>query len=373
MPVRCRAGAAQGATGALCVAFGLLLLTGCATPPATGPGPSLFPAPAVGPLPAPALAPDRSVSRASAAGRVAGRSERLLVYLPAAGDKIEAIAERFLGSAALAWRIADVNGQGWEPDLARPILVPLQAGSPLGISADGIQTVPILCYHRFGDGTSKMTVSPANFEAQLDWLARNHYKVLRLSDLGPFLAGKQALPQRSVVITIDDGYESVHRFAWPLLKKYGFPATLFVYPDFIDSRDGLNWAQLQQLSESGVIDIQSHSKSHRNLIERRPGETDATYRQAIDTEARQPRAVMERRLAAVGVKVRHFAYPFGDANEAVLDALQRADYELAVTVNPGGNAFYAQPLMLRRTMIFGDHDIEAFKQRLQIRRPLSRP
>jgi len=364
----CSARTALAATATLAC----LWLAGCASTPA---GTSAAPNPVAAPpaAAASATAADNTTPRPGAAGRVAGRSDKLLVYLPAPGDQLEAIAERFLGQAALAWRIADADGQRWEPDTLRPMVIPLQAGSALGINSEGVQTVPILCYHRFGAGASKMLVAPATFEAQLEWLARNHYTVLKLSDLSDFLAGKQALPQRSVVITIDDGYESVHRYAWPLLKKYGFTATLFVYPDFIDSRDGLSWAQLQQMAESGVIDIQSHSKSHRNLIERKPGENDASYRTAMDLETRQPRVSMERRLAGAGVKVRHFAYPFGDANEVVLDAVQRQSYELAATVNPGGNAFYAQPLMLRRTMIFGDYDIEAFKQRLQIRRPLNRP
>jgi hypothetical protein len=58
--------------------------------------------------------------------------------------------------------------------------------------ATAIQTVPILCYHRFGSGSSKMLVAPAQFEAQLEWLARHHYKVLRLRDLAGFLAGREA-------------------------------------------------------------------------------------------------------------------------------------------------------------------------------------
>lgn len=286
---------------------------------------------------------------------------------------MQGIAARFLGGAERAWRIADANGQLWRPQAGQPLVVPLVIGNPLGVDAEGVQTVPILCYHRFGGGQSKMIVAPAQFEAQLDWLARNHYQVLRLSDLNDFLAGKAALPQRSVVITIDDGYETVYRHAFPALKRHGFPATLFVYTDFIGARDGLSWSQLQEMAASGVIDIQAHSKSHRNLIERGAGESDAAYRQAIDTELRQPRAVLQRRLGAAGIRVRQFAYPFGDANELVLEAMQRQQYELGLTVNPGGNAFYAEPMMLRRTMIFGDHDLDDFKARLQTRRPIARP
>ncbi len=171
-----------------------------------------------------------------------------------------------------------------------------------------------------------------------------------------------------MVITIDDGYETVHRHAFPLLKKYGFPATLFVYADFIGARDALSWAQLQELAESGLVDIQAHSKSHRNLIEQAANEGDAAYRQSIEAELRLPRAALERRLGAMGVKVHHFAYPFGDANEVVLEAMRRQHYDLGLTVIPGGNAFFAHPLMLRRTMIYGDHSLDDFKARLQLRR-----
>ncbi|MDQ2780345.1 MAG: polysaccharide deacetylase family protein [Pseudomonadota bacterium] len=314
-----------------------------------------------------------------ASGTVAGRNQRLLIYLPVAGDNLRSIATRFLDRADLAWQIEQANGLGgpqWgrpriEPGV--PLIVPLQPGSPIGVDAGGVQTVPILCYHRFGSGNSKMTVSPDHFEAQLDWLARNDWRVLRLADLAPFLAGKQALPPRSVVITIDDGYESVYRYAWPALKRHGFHATLFIYSDFIGARDGLSWAQLQEMAKSGVVDIQAHSRSHRNLVQRRAGESEATYRRNVQTEVAQPRALLDRKLASAGVNIREFAYPYGDANDLVLDALQAQDYSMGLTVTPGGNPFYADPLMLRRTMIFGDHDLEDFKERLVTRRALAAP
>jgi peptidoglycan/xylan/chitin deacetylase (PgdA/CDA1 family) len=304
---------------------------------------------------------------------VAGRSDRLLVYLPRRGDTLEGIAARFLGGAGQAWRVAEANGQRWKPSEGEPVIVPLVHRNPIGVTADGIQTVPILCYHRFGLGPNKMTVTPAQFEAQLDWLARNHYRVLRLGDLTGFLAGREPLPQRSVVITIDDGYESVHRHAFPLLRKYGFPATVFIYTDFVGARDAMSWAQLRELAASGLFDIQGHSKTHRSLVQRTPAETDADFRQAVDGELRLSRAALERQLAALGVQVRHFAYPYGDANDLVLDSMRRNGFDMGVTVNPGGNAFFAHPLLMRRTMIFGDHDLDAFKARVQIRRTSVRP
>lgn len=365
-PVRLARGLSRWG-GALALA-GLLAACG-SQPPAAAP----VSAPAPGRTNAGAgpAAPGAAVE--SARGRVVGRNSRVAVYVPQAGDTLPGIAASLLGDPGLAWRIAEANGQNWEPAAGAPLAVPLGNDNPIGVNGDSFQTVPILCYHRFGSGTSKMLVAPAQFEAQLDWLARNHYKVLRLRDLTGFLAGREFLPQRSVVITIDDGYESVYRYAYPALKKHGFTATLFVYTDFVGARDGLSWAQLQEMAASGVIDIQAHSKSHRNLIERNAGETEAGYRQSIETEVRQPRLLLERRLAAAGVQVRHFAFPFGDANDLVLEAMERNEYSLGVTVNPGGNAFYAQPTMLRRTMIFGDHDLEDFKARLQIQRKFARP
>lgn len=307
---------------------------------------------------------DASASPERSAGAVIARSDRLLIYRPGRDDTLRSIAQQFLGDEERDWVISDFNGLSGALT-EQPLVVPLKPLNPIGVQDDRYQTVPILCYHRFGGASGKMSVSPANFAAQLDWLARNDYRVIRLSQLLGFLQGREALPKRSVVITMDDGYESVHRYALPQLRKHGFPATLFVYSDFIGAGDGLNWSQLTELKNSGLVDIQAHSKTHRNLIERLPGETDEQYRQSIDIEARAPRELLERRLSS---PVKQYAYPFGDANEAVLDALMRQQYQLAVTVTPGGNAFFAMPLMLRRTMIFGDMDMEAFKARLQISR-----
>ena len=85
---------------------------------------------------------------------------------------------------------------------------------------------------------------------------------------------------------------------------------------------------------------------------------------------RVPHDVIEKRLQ---VPQRIYAYPYGDANELVLAALARQHYALGVTVNPGGNPFWAHPLLLRRTMIFGDFDLAAFKARLVTSRPLVAP
>lgn len=290
------------------------------------------------------------------------RSERLVIYLPAPGETLPQIAQYFLGSADLAWRIADAN------TLTRPLLIPLVERNPLGVYSDRIQTIPILCYHRFGRSnggaaSNKMTVPAAAFAAQLAWLKQSGYQVIRLADLRAWLDGQRSLPLKSVVITVDDGYASFYHQAYPLLKQYSMPATLFVYTDFIGAGDGVDWGELQEMSRSGLIDVQSHSRTHRNLIEHPAGESEAAYQQALLNEIKTPRDLLAQRLDN---KQTLYAYPYGDANEAVLAMLGKHNYQLAVSVNAGGNAFFAQPLMLRRTMIFGDMSLEDFKARLQI-------
>ena len=318
-----------------------LALAGCATPPAPPATVAVQPPPA---------------------GQVLARNDRFIIYEPDAGDSLRSLAGAYLGDESKDWMIAEFNGiTSVKPGEA--LVIPLRHLNPAGIREGGYQTVPILVYHRFGAKEDKLVVSPATFAAQLDHLARNDYRVIRLADLLDFLDGKQALPRRSVVITIDDGYASNYHHAYPLLKKYGFPATIFLYTDFAGAADALTWGQMAEMLASGLVDIQPHSKTHVNLSERLAGESDTAYRERLDNEIVVPRDLLRRRLSIQSVS---YAYPYGDANEVVVERIAKAGYRLAVTVNPGGNPAFGQPLLRRRTMIFGDQNLEQFKARLHV-------
>lgn len=322
------------------------LLAGCATPPAPSSGTALPPARTEG---------------------VIARDARFVIYMPTEGDSFASLARSFLGDERRDWEIADFNGVA-RPEPGKALAIPLQPVNPTGVTADGYQLITILCYHRVGPRASRMVLPPENFAAQLDYLARNNYRVIRLADVPDFLAGRKPLPRRAVVITFDDGHVSSYEHAYPLLKKYNFPATFFLYTDFIGSGDALNWARIQEMAQSGLIDFQSHSKTHANLTLRLPGETDARYRERLDAEVRVPRDLIQRQLRN---KVGLYAYPYGDANEIVIERLIAGDQTLGATVNPGGNPFFAHPFMLRRTMIFGEHDINAFRAALQTFREIN--
>lgn len=336
----------------------LLLVAGCATAPTPTEPPAE-------PVAAPAKSePPDPVPPAA----VLARNDRFVVYLPKGEDTLGSIARTYLGSAERGWEIAELN-QVSDITPGEPLVVPLRPVNPMGISAKGVQTVPILCYHRVGPRAALMVMPRETFAAQMEYLARNRYNVIRLADLPDFLAGKRALPPRAVVITFDDGHVSTYQHAYPVLRQYGFPATFFLYTDFLGAAEGLNWAQINEMSRSGIVDFQSHSKSHANLMLRLPGESDQRYGERVQAEMRVPRDLIERNLP--GGKVTHYAFPYGDANLTVLERLSQTGHNLGLTVNPGGNAFFAYPLMLRRTMIFGGASMESFRAALQVFRDVN--
>jgi peptidoglycan/xylan/chitin deacetylase (PgdA/CDA1 family) len=303
---------------------------------------------------------------APVAGEVVARNDRFALYVAGPGDTLAGIAKRFLGDERLQGEIAELN-RVTRVEPGQLVAVPLRPLTALGVASDGYQTIPILCYHRLGTSSARMVVTRDSFAAQLDYLARNGYSVVRLSQVLDFLQGTGRLPKKAVVITFDDGSASVYQYAYPLLKKHGFPATVFLYTDVIGGRDSLGWPQIREMQQSGLVDFQSHSKTHANLTVRLPNETDQQYRARLDTEIRGARDLIQRNLQT---SVTHYAFPYGDANELVLERLVQSDHRLGLTVNPGGNAFYAHPLMLRRTMVFGEYDLEQFQKTLQVFRPL---
>ena len=294
--------------------------------------------------------------------QVIGRDQDFIVVVPRSGDTMAMLAQRYLGDANRAWWIAEFNNVT-QARAGQELVIPLKARNPIGVYNNGFQTVPVLCYHRFSSNRGKLAVTPSAFAAQLDYLAQHNYRVITLAQLQAFLHGREALPRQTVVITIDDGYRSTYDIAFPLLKKYGFPATVFLYSDFVGAGDALTWTQMQEMTRSGLIEIQPHSKTHSNLTLRLAQEGEPQYRERMRREVETPSAVIEDRLAN---RVASYAYPYGDTNEVVVDQLAHRGIALGLTVTPGSNGFFANPYMLRRTMIYGEDDLTAFAAKLSV-------
>jgi peptidoglycan/xylan/chitin deacetylase (PgdA/CDA1 family) len=328
-----------------CAGLAVVVMAGCATPP---------------PVPV-ADAPPAAVPVPVVGGPVINRDNDLVLVVARDDDTFAKLAERYLGDATRGWWIAQLNGGGKTVKGGQVVVIPLHPRNVVGVQADGYQAIPILCYHRFGVRPNKLTVTPAAFEAQMEYLARNDYHVITFAQLKRFLDGREPLPPKSVLITIDDGYRATYEVAYPVLRKFGFPATVFLYSDFVGATDAMTWPQMKDMSASGLIDIQPHSKTHSNLTLRLPGETDVRYRERLRREVEAPATVLRERLAETS---RVYAYPYGDVNEVVVDLLTKAGIQQGATVTPGGNGFFAYPYMLRRTMVFGNEDMDAFKAKL---------
>jgi len=132
-----------------------------------------------------------------------------------------------------------------------------------------------------------------------------------------------------VVITIDDDWKSTYDVAFPVLKKFGYPAALFVYTDLIArGASALNWQQLTEMSLHG-IDIQSHSKSHRYLNRREGQESFRAYFEAVRRELSKSAEIIRMRLKK---EVKYLSYPFGDTNSLVIALLDKLGYRGAFTV-----------------------------------------
>ena len=294
------------------------------------------------------------------AGVVLARDDTFAIVVAGPGEDLAALAQRYLGDRAKRWWIGEYNGID-EVRTGQTVVIPLKATNPFGVYANGFVTIPILCYHRFGSRPSQLAVTPAAFEAQMDYLARNGYHVLPLSRVTGFFERGEPIPRKSVVLTIDDGFRSTYDVAFPILKKYGFQATVFLYSDFVGAPDALTWSQMKEMEASGLVSIQPHSKTHTNLTTRLNGEADAKYRDRIRAEVDVPIRAIADHLAVGSLA---YAFPYGDVNETVVDLLKRQGVRLGVTVTPGGNAFFAYPFMLRRSMVFGGDGLDVFKSKL---------
>ena len=290
------------------------------------------------------------------------RGEEYVVHPAASGDTWASLAKTYLQDDAKGWVIADFN-RADEIVLGKQIIIPLIHPNPVGVYSSGYQTLMILCYHRFGPNKSKMVMTPENFDAQMAYLKKHDYRVIPLSAIHAFLKGEAALPHRAVVITIDDGYRSSYDFAYPILKKYNYPATMFVYSDFTGSKDAFGPSQMKEMLGSGLIDIQSHSKTHASMAKRLPNESNEAYRKRIEEEIRIPGMQIKKNL---GLPLHTFAYPYGETNDFLIAQLKGAGYSAGVTVHTGGNPAFGYPFKLRRTMIYGDRDMDAFVKNLRV-------
>jgi len=295
------------------------------------------------------------------------RSEDYVVKVLQDGDNLPVLAKRFLGDEKRAWVIEDANEDiAFEKD--QVIVIPLKQENKGGLSLDGYQAVPVLVYHRFAETCEPSLCTPISvFDQQMRYLKENGYRVISLGMLLDFLEYRQAVPKRSVVITIDDGYKSAYDIAYPILKGYGFSATLFIYTDFVGGgRIAINWDQLREMKSEG-FEVGSHTLSHCDLAKKKEGEDDQAYVARIEKELLVSKQIIDKEL---GQDTTYLAFPYGTYNQRVLRICDQAGYKGGFSVKRGGNPFFADPLALKRDQVL-KRDIHSFIAMLETFHELS--
>jgi len=171
----------------------------------------------------------------------------------------------------------------------------------------------------------RYTFAFEDFVAELDCLDANGYHVIALADLIDYLNGKRdALPAKSVVITLDDGYLSAYTYVYPLMRKREMPFTLFVYPQIVSvGKNYLTWNQLQEMANNGV-DIESHTFTHPLLTLKHHSDMNPDqYSAFLQHELLDSKTEIEKHT---GKPVLFVAYPYSDVDDAVFRAAEQAGY-----------------------------------------------
>jgi len=224
-----------------------------------------------------------------------------------------------------------------------------------------MNAISILMYHQVGK-FSRVDSHRANFcdyrrfQWQMAYLHYFGYRVLSMTEALACVNGDMEIPPRSVVLSFDDGYENFYDYAFPVLQRYQFPATVYMIADMIDQT--ANWMknispgeaprlmslkQLQTISTAG-IEIGSHTLSHAKLAELEPAKQ---YQEIFNSKH-----ILEQKLER---EIQHFCYPYGSFNNDAIQNTRKAGYHSAVTCLRGGMTTEDDPFVLpRKAISYGD-------------------
>lgn len=201
---------------------------------------------------------------------------------------------------------------------------------------------PILMYHSIDshENESKISLSPEKFAMQMEYLSRHKYNVVTLEEMVKLIESKKRMPRKTICITFDDGNENNYLLAYPILKRYNFPAAMFVVTDWVGKKGFMTWDEIKELADSGIITIGSHSKTHMLL----PGASLDELRMEII----KSKEILEKHLA---MPVHYFCYPAGRHDERVKAVVKEAGYLAAAATNPGRSKRWDDIFALKRIRI----------------------
>ncbi|MCX5700703.1 MAG: polysaccharide deacetylase family protein [Candidatus Omnitrophica bacterium] len=212
-----------------------------------------------------------------------------------------------------------------------------------------IRTVTVITYHSIAaiaDEDDRLTVLPKSFNRQMQFLKDHKYNVISLERLGELIKSKKA-PDKTIAITFDDGFKDNYLYAYPVLKRLNFPATIFIIVDKVGSSGKrLTWEEIKEMQGSGLITFGSHTLSHPYLTE-------------INSEAELKRQIFDSKKILeqkLGVPVDVFCYPSGRFNAHIKDLVVQAGYKFAVGTTLGKRFSNFDPYLIKRVRISASSD-----------------
>lgn len=243
--------------------------------------------------------------------------------------------------------------------------------------------IPILMYHHFDSDpqkTNDVTILPEEFEKQIKYLSENGYTSIISQDLLEYKEGKKEIPKKPVFITSDDGYLSNYEIMYPILKKYNMKATIFIIGERIDNADKpseaipkLNWDNVREMYESGLIDFQCHTYDSHDRVETINGlkgnfssrlidESEEEFKKRIDEDIKMNIKGIEENLGYTPVA---FSYPFGDTSETSAEILEQNNIKVTFRAEGGVEENPSKLSLLKRVGITNQDDLQSFIQKIK--------
>jgi len=211
--------------------------------------------------------------------------------------------------------------------------------------------IPILMYHEVTSGPNSLYVPADRFREQIQYLAQSGYRTVTMAQAREMLQNNK-IPAKTVVLTFDDGYESVLTKAWPIMQEYGFTGTTYVCATFIGRSNYLTLDQIKQLQAEGM-EIGSHTNNHISLKE-------ASYQLQVDEIAGSKRTLEEH----LGAPCLSFCYPTGTYSDITPTLIKDAGYTSAVTVAYGHASPVSNPFLTPRVRVPGWITLDKFAQNI---------
>ena len=234
--------------------------------------------------------------------------------------------------------------QKTEPTSSAPPVKEVKMVHPSGI--------PVLMYHKIGDDKDNDAVIREDlFREQMKFLKDNGYNPLTMDQLYEYVVNGAAVPEKPVVLTFDDGYADTYSIVYPLMKEYGFAATVFINPGDVGTR--LTWDQIREMHKNGIT-ISNHGFQHIEMGQLSEAKQIENITKAQEALAKE-----------VGIKDNPwFCYPYGDKNEFTDAATKKAGIKMSMAMKSGWAHTGDNPYNILRVWVGNAVDIKHFEERI---------